>query len=625
MRHTLSNRAWIPWFVLGIALLATAAGTLYVHQINQHMEQARFQVAVQDAQDKINARIETYVSVLRATCGLFAGSETVSRDEFHAYVEQLRLSAQYPGIQGIGFTQRVLPSEKDAFIAEMNREGVTRLEGDRVEPFGIWPGTPRKEYHAIVYLEPLDRRNHTAIGYDMFTEPTRARAMALARDTGAAAMSGKVRLVQEIDSDVQAGFLIYLPVYRGGTVPASVKERREKLVGFVYSPFRAGDLLKGILGHGPHSNIEYAIYDGQAVEEESLLYCSNPEVMHQEPGQARSTTRVIQSNDSTWKDRPWTAVFTTSPEFDSLSGSTLERSVPIAGCLISGVLFFLTRTQARALAERQRAAEERLKLLSREQEARHEAERANRLKDEFLATVSHELRTPLNAILGWTQLLGSGNVDASLIREGLEAIDRNSKAQSQLIEDLLDVSRIIAGRLRLRIEKTDLAGVIESAIDTVRHAAEAKEIELVKELDRSVDPIMGDSVRLQQVTWNLLSNAIKFTPRGGRVEVRLQRAGDCDVELIVRDSGQGIPAEFLPYVFDRFSQADTSSTRRHGGLGLGLAITRHLVELHGGTIEAYSDGVGKGAMFTVRLPIHSDGSNATGRESEKKVGQAIKC
>jgi signal transduction histidine kinase/ActR/RegA family two-component response regulator len=230
-----------------------------------------------------------------------------------------------------------------------------------------------------------------------------------------------------------------------------------------------------------------------------------------------------------------------------------------------------------------------------------EAQEANRMKDEFLATLSHELRTPLNAIVGWTKLLQGGQLDAATTTRAIDTIDRNARAQTQLIEDILDVSRIVAGKLHLNVRPIEVRTVLEGALDSVRHAAEAKGVRLEARL---ADPgeLSGDPDRLQQVVWNLLSNAIKFTPRGGSVRVTLSRDPQ-HAEVVVEDTGIGIRPEFLPHVFERFRQADSSSTRPHGGLGLGLAIVRHLIELHGGTVDVASEGEGKGSRFTVRLPV----------------------
>jgi PAS domain S-box-containing protein len=229
-------------------------------------------------------------------------------------------------------------------------------------------------------------------------------------------------------------------------------------------------------------------------------------------------------------------------------------------------------------------------------------EEANRRMNEFLAMVSHELRTPLNSMLGWVRLLRSGRLDAEAFDRGLETVERNTLSQAQLIEDLLDVSRIVSGKLRLSVEPIDVEPVVQAAVDAVRLAAEAKGVRLQVIVDSAAGLVLGDRERLQQVVWNLLSNAIKFTHRGGRVSINLTRV-DSNVEVTVADTGQGIALEFLPYVFDRFRQADASTTRQHGGLGLGLAIVKHLVEMHGGTVWAESEGEGKGSTFVVRLPV----------------------
>jgi PAS domain S-box-containing protein len=254
--------------------------------------------------------------------------------------------------------------------------------------------------------------------------------------------------------------------------------------------------------------------------------------------------------------------------------------------------------------QQKRIEEANRKLLGSEKEAREQAEIANRTKDEFLATVSHELRTPLNAILGWTRMLRSGAVEQKSLQRVLETIERNARAQTQLVDDILDVSRIIAGKMRVNIVKTDLHAVARAALDAVRPAAEAKGVNLVCELAPDAAEFCGDPDRLQQVIWNLLANAIKFTPRDGRVVLEVRRVRS-EVEIHVTDTGMGISADFLPHVFDRFRQADSSITRAQGGLGLGLAIVRHLVEVHGGTVRASSEGDGKGAEFVVRLPVRA--------------------
>ncbi len=258
----------------------------------------------------------------------------------------------------------------------------------------------------------------------------------------------------------------------------------------------------------------------------------------------------------------------------------------------------------RDITDRKLAEEERKLLLEGAQAARAEADVANSIKDEFLATLSHELRTPLTSILGWSYLLANGKLDEQGAKRAIETIVRNADAQKQLIDELLDISRIITGKLRLDVGPVELAPMIDSIVDSMRPAADARHIQLETALDQSVAPISGDADRLQQVIWNLLSNSIKFTPKGGNVLARLEQT-DSNLEITISDTGQGIAAELLPYVFDRFRQSDSSSSRRHGGLGLGLAIVRQLVELHGGTVSVESPGEGEGSTFKVQLPVRS--------------------
>ncbi len=273
------------------------------------------------------------------------------------------------------------------------------------------------------------------------------------------------------------------------------------------------------------------------------------------------------------------------------------------GRIVGAVLVFRDVSERRrAEVEREAVLGERQRLLVAERSARAEAERANRLKDDFVAMISHELRTPLNAILGWTELMLANREDEALAARGLEIVARNTRLQAQLIADLLDISRIVSGKLHLEMQSVDLGSVIEAAIESVQPAANAKAIEIDQQLDTTIEPIAGDPSRLQQVVWNLLSNALKFTAKGGRVRVILRRSGP-QAEIVVEDNGAGMRPDFLPHVFDRFQQADASRARRFGGLGLGLSIVKNLVEYHSGTVRADSAGEGRGATFTIALPL----------------------
>ncbi len=317
----------------------------------------------------------------------------------------------------------------------------------------------------------------------------------------------------------------------------------------------------------------------------------------------------VQSADEIWsnavKNRTiYNNEYRFKRAFDGSYRWQLARGLPLKDEQGFVVKWFGTCTD---IHEQKQILEERAHLLELEQVARAKAETANRIKDEFLAVLSHELRTPLNAILGWSKLLQTRALDQAKTSEALATIERNATLQVQLIEDLLDISRILQGKLTLNITKINLGSTVLSALETMHLAAETKLIEVNTAFTPDVRQVMGDSTRLQQVVWNLVSNAIKFTPKGGKVEVRLEQVDDY-AQIIISDTGKGISAEFLPYVFDYFRQADSTSTRSFGGLGLGLAIVRNIIEMHGGIVKAESEGEGKGAIFTVSLPLLPDES-----------------
>jgi PAS domain S-box-containing protein len=695
------------WLVFLICLSATILMALQVRETARAKDLIRFNLNVDHLRSDLNRRLATYVAMLRAGAGLLAAEPTLGRDEFRAFVNRIELQPRYPGVQGFGFTRRILPDELNRF---------TTAQRAQDPGFHVWPETPRPEYHAIVFLEPLDRRNRAAIGYDMFTEPVRREAMARARDTGVPAASGRVTLVQEIDSDKQAGFLIYVPVYYGGDIPATIEARRARLRGFVYSPFRIGDFVRGVFGTEEQPRVGFELYD-ERIEPSRLLYRStgfDPRARFidqmtldvagrtwavpltgtpaLEDASARSFTPIVlmvglsisllltgltalqtrarqrleqseqqlaqtsqqfqQLADSIpqlvwmaradgriyWYNRRWyeytgttleqmqgwgwqrvhdpdslprvmdrwkQSLRTGEPfemEFPLRSGAGemrwfLTRVVPMRNAKGEVVQWFGTNTDVQTRREEERRLED---LVQRERALRSEAERVSRIKDEFLATLSHELRTPLNAIIGWVHLLTDGSLSDDAQRRALSTVNRNARQQARLIDDLLDMSRIVSGKVRLELREVDLNELVDAAVNVVRPAALANKITIDAPPDRTAPPVLGDPERLQQVLWNLLSNAVKFTPEGGRVQVRLQH-DDREVQVIVSDTGIGIDPAFIPHVFDRFRQADGSSTREHGGLGLGLSIVKSLVEMHGGNVHASSEGPGRGATFTITL------------------------
>jgi len=560
----------LAWIVFAVFIVLTLLVTSYVWTSSSAADRARFDNAVQTTRDAIEARVEVYINILIATRGLAVANPAVPRDELRAYIRSLNVRQRYPGIQGIGLVLRV------------PREDLPQLERK------IWPPTKRDEYYPIVFLEPLEESSSSILGFDMSTNRPRFAAAERARDEGRATATGRLRLIGEADPLRQSGFLIFTPLYSTGTTPPTVAERRAALVGFIHAPFRAHDVFEGIFPSQERPEIGFEIRD-----QGELLY--RTEGLPDDP-------RYTAAGDIHVAGRTWTINWI-SQRHASGGVELLTLGTLLGGIAISVLLFLLIRTQLAA-----RAAAERTTARLRESEA--ELQRANRAKDEFLATLSHELRTPMTSIMGWSQMLSDG-IDRETTQSGIEAIRKSAKVQAQLIDDLLDVSRITAGKMRIERRALELRPAVSAAIETVRGAVDAKGVTLHDDLGADVH-VNGDPHRVQQIVWNLLSNAVKFTPPGGEVFVALREEGR-DAVIEVRDTGQGIEPEFMPYLFERFRQADSSATRAYMGLGLGLAIVRHLVELHGGTVSAESSGAGRGATFRIRLPAchpeQSEGSS----------------
>lgn len=572
-----SSRTSIPAAVVVAGLALTALAAYLTRATAIGTDRLRFENAGDAVVHEIDSRLDAYIAMLRGGAGLFAASTEVQLPEFRAYVERLELAVRYPGIQGMGFSRLVRPEQREQVASVVRSAGV---------PFKYWPDQPGQPVHAIVFLEPQDARNRLALGYDMYSESVRREAMDRARDTGAPAASGQVKLVQELvdPAHAQSGFLIYVPVYAGGSTPATVEERRRDLFGFVYSPFRVGDLLRGIVRENGRPPVVYAVYDG--VPAEGRLHYQSAAMPDAAPFEVQRTREVA--------GRHWTIVMRPGAGFRG-SARTSVLLVIGAGVLVTALLFAVTRAQAAAREAAERTAEE----LRRSEEA---LRRANLAKEDFLAVISHELRTPLNAIMGWAAMMRRGQLTAERHAHALDVIQRNAAAQAMLVEDLLDISRAVAGRLRLEVTRVHVADTLRAAIDAAKPSADAKGVKLSWEDRVELGTIDADPGRLQQIVSNLLSNGIKFTPAGGEVVLGAERSATA-LTIRVRDTGIGIDPGFLPQVFERFRQADSSTTRAHTGIGLGLAIARHLVDLHRGTISVESEGLNRGATFTVRLPL----------------------
>lgn len=560
------RRSPAPWVALALTLLLTLAATLLIRQVAQNRDDVRFANARNRTVSQIRFRVQAYLAGLRAAEGFFAASATVDRDEFREYVAHLDLQAHYPGIQGIGFAERVPASR----IGDVEEDA--RLEGRPT--YQVWPKEPiRPEYFPIVYLQPMDRRNLAALGYDMFSDSVRREAMERARDTGEAALSGRVRLVQELDDEhPQPGFLIYQPVYEGA-VPESVAERRKKLEGFVYSPFRAYDLFRAVLVNVAQDGLAVRLYDGEVTDTSRLLYDSAPE----RPWEARSRWPAV-TDTMTVAGRLWTLSFAPTPAFAARSDEPLVPLIAAIGLVASLVMFRMTRGQV---------------------DARAKAERSEAMRTRFFAMMSHELRTPINAILGYNDLLLSGVYGEMPPPQayGVERAQKAARHLAELVNDVLDLSKIEAGKLHLEPDEVHVGQVMDDLLTTIGPLAEERECELVVTPCTYTHAIMTDPRRLRQILLNLLSNATKFGS-GQPIYVGCGEAEDGGVAIEIRDGGPGIHAEDLDRIFEEFVQLDPGTRE---GTGLGLPISRRLTALLGGRLTADSIP-GGGSTFRLWLP-----------------------
>ncbi|WP_312957896.1 CHASE domain-containing protein [Stutzerimonas nitrititolerans] len=697
-------RNGIAWLVLAFTLLGQL---LILQQLRANSDRAaeqQFELLVGKVTNAIEQRLIDHEQILFGAAGLFAASGEVSRAQWRAYVERQQLADRYPGIQGVGFSKVVRASEREAHEQSIRAEGFTDY---RIQPEG-----ERPVYMPIVYLEPFNDRNRAAFGYDMYAEPVRHQAMRQAASTGKSRISGKVVLRQETHGKVQAGVLIYVPLYHPAMPLETVEQRMNALLGFAYSPYRMDDLMEGILG-AADLNLSLRIYSGPTQQAEQLLFASKEHA----PGDAAHSQDVQLSVYG----GTWTLHMESLPAFES-GFSANEGLVAILGAGISLLLFFLISSlafrQRRAeilagqmterIRENKRAlqlSEERLSLalkgsndglwdlnlaadtfyasprtwhmlgyqpgelqlstrlweqvlvaedlprtraqlaqtmlswldqFTSELRFRHkdgrtvpvlvrgyiqrdaqgqplrisgtsmdltEHKRIEQMKNEFVSTVSHELRTPLTSISGALGLINGGALGEvpPAMQQMLEIAYRNSQRLGHLINDLLDMEKIAAGKMSFDMHEHSLRQLLEEALASNQAFAAQLGVNCV--LREAVDvQVWVDASRLQQVLGNFLSNAIKYTPEGGEVSLHCSVPDATHVRISVTDQGPGIAAEFRARVFEKFAQADASDSRQKGGTGLGLAITKEFIERMGGKV-GFDTAEGQGTTFWCELPI----------------------
>lgn len=545
--------------VLLLGGVVTTLGAMFVQRSVSERDLARFDQVVRSTEDRLVTRFEIHLAILRATGGVFEAGFEPSVEQFGRYVGRLRLSEFYPGVQGVGFSRRIRAQELDDVVA--------RIRSESSPEFRVWPDTPRDEYHAIVLLEPRERRNRVAVGYDMFTEEVRRAAMTRARDLGRAAMSGKVTLVQETDPEKQPGFLIYVPVYAQVGLPRSVEERRELLTGFAYSPLRARDFFDGVF-HGEHLAAAIEIYDGEEIDPEALLFDS---------GGARSgsfeVTRALRV-----VGRPWTIRYTSLTTFDALSNRNFPTIFAAVGAIVSLLLFFLVRLEVRT---------------------RRAYQSATALRERLLAIVGHDLRNPLGAItMGTAVLARKDGLDPSA-RAVVRRIETSAQRMARMIAELLDFARIQQGTgLPIDFVPTDVVEVVRQVVDEFQLGEPSTPVHLETE-----GPALAkaDPDRLAEAVSNLVGNALQHGK--GAVTVRVREREPELLAIEVHNPGPTIARESLPHLFDPYTRGRERVERKDRSLGLGLYIAQEIVRGHRGRIEVRSSDA-EGTTFTVLLPRH---------------------
>jgi signal transduction histidine kinase/ActR/RegA family two-component response regulator len=579
-------RRSVPYALFALACGLSIGASWYLASSAAATTESRARAAfVTDAQQTVRqmqAGLNTYIEVVRAGGVLLSADNEINGADFRRFVRGLELEERYPGMEGIGFAQCVRRQDLARFLQTID------LDGNRIR---VWPVADVSEHCPTVFLEPTSERARDALGFDLASEPALQEAMATARDAGEATASRKLTQLPVWNAGWRGTVLLLIPVYRVGAPVNTVDARRDALIGFVFSPLDSERLLHDIIAPVSPA-VAVDVYDSADTNPADLLGRWNASAID---GPYGSTASVQVTG------RKWLVAIKSATDPIGFMPQVARQTL-LGGIILSFMLLLITRAQVRAweTAARHEAALRASAQALQQSEA--EAQAANRAKDDFLATLSHELRTPLNVVLGWVSMLRTGGLREERLVKALEIIERNARQQAELIDDLLDVSRIVRGSLRLERQPLAVTPIVSSVVESLKPAAEAKGVVLSLASTADGANIRGDADRLQQITRNLVANAIKFTPAGGRVTVELTR-DERRVLLAVRDTGIGIAPEFLPHVFERFRQADSSTTRTQSGVGLGLAIVRHLVQLHGGSIRAKSDGVARGATFIAEFPV----------------------
>lgn len=593
----------LSYLVLAVLILLTIGVTYNFFKSAKSKDTIRFNNHTSLLESAIENKINLYVALLKGSKGFIEATPELNRNKFAQYVNHLNLQKHDSGVQGIGFTKIIEPGEQAALIQKMNLDGFT--------DFRMFPGNASDSCQTVIYFEPLDESNKKLIGLDMSSEPHYREAMARAAKTGEATATAKVDLAQNDEVGRQESFLIFLPIYQNDGQPVSKRQESESLLGFVFIALKANNFFNDIYKTIPDQDISFKVYDNEANPQYLLAQTESKNSIAlnfanitDEKHEAQNTLEIAGRN--------WILQYNTLPVFTEQSSVGWTPLILLCGFAFSFMLFGMTYWEAASRAKAQKTAVQLLEmqkqrevLLQNERNARQIAEEANSSKDEFISIISHELKTPLNAIAGWARILKTQELSRGTKDLALQKIDKNLRLQAGLVEQLLNYSEIISGKSVLNEEEVDFSELFEETLTQIEPLAKEKNISVTKQNQLDHHLISGDKEKIKIVVQNLLTNAVKFTQNGGKIEAKVYESNGV-VQMVVKDDGRGISREFLPFVFERYKQADNPNTRDYGGLGLGLTISKHIVNLHQGKISATSAGKGRGATFTVSFPIRKD-------------------
>ncbi len=588
-----------PYLVLAVSIFITIGITYSFYESSRNIDAVRFANESNRIQTTIENKINSYIALLSGGRGFIESTENLTRRNFANYVNSLEIDKNYSGIQSIGYTKVVQTKNWEDFIESMKADDLPNFEAF-AKPDG-------ETFQSVIYSEPINESTEKLIGYDMSGEPDRRIAMEKAADTGKVSATGRIKLFTKDESgEDQKGFIMFLPVYKQNSPLETIEQRRKNLEGFIFIPFKAENFLDEIERNITRDSISIKIYDGEPSKENLLVQSNNVpnQIVGGKADENYSTRKTLN-----FAGRKWIIEYSTLPLFVQQSSLSWTPLIFLSGIIFSFLLFGMTFWEATARADLQKTAAElfetekqKQSLLEKEQKARHSAELANTAKDQFISVVSHELKTPLNAISGWTRILKNSSITENTKDLAVEKIEKSLRSQTKLIKDLLDYTQIISGSYDFEGKDIDFSELFEKTFLEVEPSASEKQIGFYKENALNGERVSGSEEHLKIVIYNLLTNAVKFTEKGGKIEASLKQKNNF-IEMSVKDNGKGIKPEYLPLIFESFSQSDSSTTRDYGGMGLGLTVSNHIVKLHNGSIEARSAGRGKGSEFVVKIPF----------------------